>query len=213
MDGNMPPSSEVPVKYNTPLRQAHRDLTRSRIRDAARSLFHEKHYDSTTMDEIALAAGLRRSTLYLHYRDKGEILRDIVADYEPKAKRILATLPGPKPSVDQVETWARKVARFVAKERVPLSIILEMRRRNEGVATLEALTGELLEGLGSNNPAFCRSADADSDPMLRARGLLLLQELTYTCEMFLSDPLNPRNKALLRVTAEDFCEFLERFSV
>src|SRR5688500_7667806 len=99
----MPSEPGQQVKYFTPLRQAQRDLTRSRIKNAARDLFYERHYDATTMDEIALAAGLRRSTLYLHYRDKAEILADVIADYTPKARDALARLPGPRPSLKQVQ--------------------------------------------------------------------------------------------------------------
>jgi len=75
------------------LRQVHRDLTRSRIRDAARDLFFDRHYDLTTMGEIALSAGVRRQTLYLHYKDKPEILSDIIANWMPKAKTFMSTLP------------------------------------------------------------------------------------------------------------------------
>jgi AcrR family transcriptional regulator len=204
----MPPHSPSPAKYNTPLRQAQRDLTRSRIKNAARTLFYENHYDSTTMDEIALAAGLRRSTVYLHYKDKAGILEDLIADYTPKAKSILAMLPGPHPSLQQLNLWVKKIATFVAKERVPLSIILELRRTNEDTDALENLTRELLSGLGANNPLFREASRDDANPMLRARGLMLLQVLTYACEMHLNDTSDMRGRALLAVAAEDFFDFL-----
>jgi AcrR family transcriptional regulator len=206
----VPTSSQpqLPTKYNTPLRQAQRDLTRSRIRSAARTLFYESHYDSTTMDEIALAAGLRRSTVYLHYKDKAEILTEVIAEYAPKARNILAMLPGPRPSLQQLNMWVRKVAGFVAKELVPLSIILELRRTNQDIDALEKLTRELLSALGQNNPPFREASHEDASPMLRARGLMLLQELTYACEIHLSDTGDARGKALLKVAAEDFCVFL-----
>jgi AcrR family transcriptional regulator len=197
------------VKYMTPLRQAQRELTRGRIRDAARDLFYEHHYDATTMDEIAMAAGLRRSTVYLHFRDKAEILADIIADYAPKAKAILATLPGPTPTHRQLQRWIAEVTKFVARERVPLSIILELRRVNRAnAAALRQLTSQLLAGLGENNPRFRKAAQADADPALRARALMLLQELTYACEMYLDDSEEACAKALLEITAEDFHAFL-----
>lgn len=204
----MPPQSNVQVKYNTPLRQAQRDLTRNRIKNAARTFFYEHHYEATTMDEIALAAGLRRSTLYLHYKDKAEILAEVIADYTPKARANLALLPGPKPSLEQVQRWIRQVTKFVAKERVPLSIILELRRAKTHAAALERLTSELLAGLGERNPRFREAARLDADPMLRARGLLLLQQLTYSCQVFLDVKGDARSKAMLAVTAEDFTAFL-----
>ena len=195
-------------KYNTPLRQAQRDLTRACIKNAARSLFYERHFAATTMDEIAAAAGLRRSTLYLHYKDKAEILADVIADYTPKARASLATLPGPVPTLAQVQRWVRQIMRFQGEERAALSIILELRRYGTYNAVLEKLTEELLTGLGTNNPPFREAARTEADPRLRAKGLLLLQELTYGCGLYLENPKDARYKALLQVVAEDFHAFL-----
>jgi AcrR family transcriptional regulator len=198
-----------PVKNTTSLREAHRDLTRSRIRNAARDLFYEHHYDSTTMDEIALAAGLRRQTLYLHYKDKSEILTDIIADWVPRARAFMATLPGPKPTLKLLQKWIEEVTKFVAKERAPLSIVLEVRRTSPAhMLTLETLTGELLAGLGENNPPFRDAAEGKCAETMRARAILLLRALTYSCDLYLDDPNKEYAKALLQVTAEDFHAFL-----
>jgi hypothetical protein len=90
-----------------------------------------------------------------------------------------------------------------------LSIILELRRDSENtINTLERLTGELLLGLGANNPLFREAARSDAEPMLRARGLLLLQELTYACEIHLADISDARGKAMLQVAADDIHAFL-----
>jgi AcrR family transcriptional regulator len=199
------------AKYDTPLRQAQRDLTRNRIKNAAKTLFHANHYNTTTMDEIALAAGLRRSTLYLHYRDKAEILAEIVAEYTPKARAILATLPGPAPTFRAVAAWVDRVVEFVVEEQVPLSIILELRRDSANtVETLERLTGELLAGLGANSDRFREASQPDADPLLRARALLLLQQLTYACEIHLADTADARGRAMLQATAQDFHGFLSQ---
>jgi len=195
-------------KYRTPLRQAQRDLTRNRIKNAARDLFYETHYDSTTMDEIAAAAGLRRSTLYLHYKDKAEILADVVGDYAPRAQAVLATLPGPAPTLDQIRRWIRKVVTFVKKERVPLSIIMEMRRDRSYLAALDHLTVQLISGLGERNPAFRDATAPDADPIQLARAILLFQELTFTCEQFLDHPNDENSKALVEVTAGHFHAFV-----
>jgi len=196
------------MKYNTPLRQAQRELTRSRIKSAARMLFYETHYDSTTMDQIAVAAGLRRSTVYLHYKDKTEILAEVIAEYTPKARAVLAMLPGPRPTLPQLILWVKKVVKFVAKELVPLSIILELRHANHDLDALEKLTCELLAGLGENNPPFREASHEDASPIVRARGLMLLQALTYACEIHLANTHDARGKALLKVVAEDFLAFL-----
>jgi AcrR family transcriptional regulator len=184
-------------------------LTRSRIRNAARDLFYERHYDSTTMDEIAAAAGMRRQTLYLHYKDKAEILTDIIADWVPRAKSFMATLPGPKPSYEQLLHWVEEVTKFVAQERAPLSIILEVRRTSRAhTLMIEDLTRELLAGLGANNPPFRETATAHPAPFLHAKAVLLLRELIYACDLYLDDPSRDYAGALLEATASDFHHFL-----
>jgi AcrR family transcriptional regulator len=197
------------AKYVTPLRQAHKDLTRSRIRNAARDLFYERHYDSTTMDEIAVAAGLRRQTLYLHYKDKAEILTDIITDWLPKAKNFMMTLPGPRPSYRQLQHWVGEVVEFVAQERAPFSIILEVRRTSKAhTLMIEKLTTELLTGLGENNPSFRETAQQHAAPLLHAKAVLLLRELIYACDLYLDDPSRDFAGALLEATAKDFHNFL-----
>jgi AcrR family transcriptional regulator len=207
----MPAEPKPPVKYRTPLRAAQREEMRGRIIAAARELFHRGHYDTTTMDEIAAAAGIRRSTLYLHYRDKSEILLELVTEYGAKARAMLATLPGPPASLAAIRLWVDRVAEFIAHERVPLSIIVEVRRRRGFAGTMEQLTDELLMALATNNPSL--SAHVSADPMSRARALMLLQELTYACELHLEDTEDPCGQALLQIAAEDFFRFLNQADV
>jgi AcrR family transcriptional regulator len=197
-------------KYQvTALRQAQRDLTRSRIRDAARTLFHEHHYDSTTIDQIASSAGLTRSTFYLHYKDKAEILADIIADYLPRAKARMETIPGPFPTLQQLQRWTEKVAEFLAEERVPLAIILDVGETRISSAALGELMNEVLLALGKNNPAFRRSAAPDADLVLRARASSLVTQLTFACRVYADKKWA---HALRRVAAESFHEFLSRFN-
>jgi AcrR family transcriptional regulator len=47
---------------------------RERLERAALALFAEQGYDDTTVEEIAAAAGLARSTFFRHFGDKREIL-------------------------------------------------------------------------------------------------------------------------------------------
>ncbi len=207
--GNAPPGAvQARIRYRTPLRDAQRDLMRARICNAARSLFFAQHFDTATMDGIAAAAGIRRSTLYLHFRDKDEILLEVISDYADKAKKVLATLPGPEPSRDQVGRWVSRVARFVAREQAPLSIIVEVRRRQGFAETLEALTSDLLASLGAHNPGFRTAGCENAEPLRRARALMLLQELTYACEVHAEDKLAADGRALLQIAADDFHAFL-----
>jgi AcrR family transcriptional regulator len=51
--------------------------TKERILAAALSLFGERGYVNTSIDEIAAAAGLTKGALYYYFADKGDIARDL----------------------------------------------------------------------------------------------------------------------------------------
>jgi AcrR family transcriptional regulator len=52
--------------------------TRERLRQAFISLFFARDYEAISMADIAAVAGVGRSTIYEHYRDKQDLLRDTV---------------------------------------------------------------------------------------------------------------------------------------
>lgn len=62
--------------------------------DAARACFLEKGYARTTMDEIAVAAGLTKRTLYNNFADKEVLFRRIVSDAVAYAERFARGLAG-----------------------------------------------------------------------------------------------------------------------
>lgn len=57
-----------------------------KLLDAAASLFLEKGFDETTVDEIALRAGTGKGTFYHHYESKAALLhalqQQVIADFE-----------------------------------------------------------------------------------------------------------------------------------
>jgi TetR/AcrR family transcriptional repressor of mexJK operon len=50
------------------------------ILDAARDLFLAEGFDTTSMDAIALRAGVSKATLYVHFEDKDDLLLALVDD-------------------------------------------------------------------------------------------------------------------------------------
>jgi AcrR family transcriptional regulator len=52
--------------------------TRRQLRDALLSLIVEKGYDNVTIEEITDRADVGRTTFYLHYRDKEELLLECI---------------------------------------------------------------------------------------------------------------------------------------
>lgn len=54
--------------------------TRRMLRDALIATILEKGYDATNIQDITDRAGLRRATFYLHYRDKEELLIEMMQE-------------------------------------------------------------------------------------------------------------------------------------
>ena len=81
------------------LREANKQDKRDRLSRAARELFSEQGFDSTTMRQIAERAGIGVGTIFLYARDKQGLLfllfSDAVQDVQRQA---FASLPGLQPA-------------------------------------------------------------------------------------------------------------------
>lgn len=64
---------EAPVKSMARRTKAQALATRSALLDAAEHLFAERGVASTTLQDIAMAAGVTRGALYWHFADKGAL--------------------------------------------------------------------------------------------------------------------------------------------
>jgi AcrR family transcriptional regulator len=60
------------------LRKAQKEMTRSLLLEKGLELFISNGYAATTVDEIAAAVGTTRTTFYLHFPSKGELVRSLV---------------------------------------------------------------------------------------------------------------------------------------
>ena len=98
------------------LRKPRREVTRERICAAARKIFLTRGFGAATVEEIALAAGTRRSTLYNHFHDKNEILAAIAEDYLDSVTAVIERLPAPRPSRRQIGAWIQDFASFALQE-------------------------------------------------------------------------------------------------
>jgi AcrR family transcriptional regulator len=89
-----------------PVREAQKRLTRSLLLDAAATLFSTNGYASTTVEQIAGAAGATRATVYLHFASKSDIalaLREAVGDYD--TDRVLLHDVATQPCERTITRW------------------------------------------------------------------------------------------------------------
>ena len=85
-----------------PARQKRKAANRRRIVAAARDLFLEQGYDTTTLDAIADQAGLHVNTVYLHFRTKLELA---AATDEEGLEDFRAMLTDPERKGSAIECW------------------------------------------------------------------------------------------------------------
>jgi len=67
--------------------------TRQGLREALLQLMDEKEFSAITVEEITDRANLGRTTFYLHYRDKEDLLLEEVADLIHKLTHQVASVP------------------------------------------------------------------------------------------------------------------------
>lgn len=93
-------------------RERERQALRARILDAARSLFAEHGYQAVTMRMIAQAVEYSPRTLYLHFKDKDELIRALcLEDFQALGEGFAALLAIPDP-LERLRASGRAYARF-----------------------------------------------------------------------------------------------------
>jgi AcrR family transcriptional regulator len=194
------------------LRDARKAFVRAHICEAARDLFHRQGYAATTFEQIAHAAGTRRTTLYSHFADKAEILDAIGREYHARLSRLVDELPGPMPSRTQINAWIGGLVAFVIAERTPATLLIGLGVAHEAPPAVEQASRAFQAALADRLPAFARAErdgpDHDTD---RAFARLILRELSLGCleAARLEPPLPPgKLPAILVVVADLFERFV-----
>lgn len=71
--------------YRSALREDRAGETRAKILDSARTLFADRGFARTTIDDVAAAAGVASPTVYAVFGGKGGMLRALLGDMEQRA--------------------------------------------------------------------------------------------------------------------------------
>lgn len=107
------------AKRRGTVREAHRELTRSRLAEAAVDCFSSTGYVATSIDDITSAAGTTRATFYLHFKSKADVLVDVLgrldAEYEPVYAELVALAEAP--SKQRIRDWLGTTLRVWERTR------------------------------------------------------------------------------------------------
>jgi AcrR family transcriptional regulator len=191
------------------MRDARRSFTRARICAAAREVFSNHGFATTTLEQIAQAAGTRRSTVYNHFRDKDEILGAIAEDYGAGLVELIEKLPGPVPSRAEIDAWIQQVAAFTVKERTPTVLLMHLGNLIDVPVSIEAMGGRLFRALAARFPAFRYALESGPEQgLIAARALVVLQQLGWACLHQVRHEDTGLAKDMLTVAAEHFERFV-----
>lgn len=97
----------------------HKALTRQALLDAAYQLIAEAGTAEVSLAEVALSAGIGRTTLYDYFSDRDDLIAALVEDELPVVVgEIIEGVDGSLPIGDQLAELAVKTVEFVATDRV-----------------------------------------------------------------------------------------------
>lgn len=109
-------------------RRAGRLASGGAIRGAAASLFLEKGYAGTSMDDIAAAAQVSKQTIYTHFTSKENLFADLVLGNAERVEEFVRTMASTLEAAgDDVEAGLRQVARDYLRV-VTRPEVLQLRR-------------------------------------------------------------------------------------
>ena len=134
--------------------------SRSRLVDAAMSLFGEHGYSGTTVDEIAKAAGVSASTFFRHFKTKEESILAVDLEIDAEIDAWLEAVAPPEVDLAGMEAiYARAAARLVEASDGIKSRVLRTRRLIVGDAHLRSAAMAL------DATTLCRLADVVADKL------------------------------------------------
>ena len=92
------------------------------ILDTARQMFLERGYDATSLDEVAAASGVSKTTVYNNFEDKETLFSAVVLSVTARAEQVIselsAVLSRDEPVAERLTMVARALARGVLNPAV-----------------------------------------------------------------------------------------------
>jgi len=198
---------------NSSARELKTAQTRSAIIESARDLFERRGFEATTLEQIAVGAGVHRQTVLRHFETKEEIALSIrIASFDA----FVAALNDPDRQISVIECWRNHIqisAEGVAKRR-------SLSRYHHFIRSDPRLFGRwlMLEVQFEEELERALAEEAGTDPFDDFEGqmvaaLLVAGNRRVAGEIFASgamEKLAPACLAVVDCTAARFAERLSR---
>jgi AcrR family transcriptional regulator len=197
------------------LREAQKQLTRDMIVERALTLFTEKGYVATTIDDIAAAAGTTRATFYAYYPSRVDLMKDFMA----RVNAVLDRADGPDRTTTAAElvdvvrkgelpgilAWLESRAALWPVFRPYLDVLDEAAAVDREV---RALAREWHEEVISDIVRGMQLAGRFSEETRHIRGTLAFTQLDYVATLWTRRKLEPNREHALEVLADSWYHLL-----
>lgn len=126
------------------LREEKKTATARRIRVAAQELFLARGYEHTSVEDIALAAGVSRASLFNYYRGKSAILMGLSAELEPRLVQLVQHYQSKSlTTADRIRQLFEYSAKIL-EQTAALTRLLFIQGNSEGFPALELAFRQLV---------------------------------------------------------------------
>jgi AcrR family transcriptional regulator len=117
------------------LRERKKERTRAELQRHALRLFRDRGYAETTVDDIAAAADVSRSTFFRYFGTKEDVV--LFDDVDPVMARVMAAVPAGTPLLTAVRTVLRdSFGSLDAEARALEEVRMELARTVPAIATI-----------------------------------------------------------------------------
>jgi AcrR family transcriptional regulator len=138
------------MSANIRTRKQQKAETRAGLIAAARECFRDRGYLATGVADIARQAGVAHGTFYVHFDDKGQVLDEILSDFNAAIVRRLERA-WPADASDQPQVLAQKLARVCLDAwQADRELVLAFAER----AGVDGALGALRDGISPPIAAF-----------------------------------------------------------
>ncbi|ODP38458.1 TetR/AcrR family transcriptional regulator [Sphingomonas turrisvirgatae] len=193
------------TKARPSIRQAHKDLTRARIAEAARQCFYEKGVSETSFEDIATAAGVRRATVYLHYANKSAILTELLSRNLEEVRLIYERLCGLGAyDIASVRKWLESYVRALVRHRQAMRLFQIAMATDDTVRVMiEDYRESVVRSLGQHFAAFAPGAGR-----AHAAAVLMVVKIDFVADAVAQPAPRLAATAALDLVAEELSAML-----
>jgi len=203
-----------PMAAKKTLRDVQKEDTHNRLLDAAGRVFDREGYDAATIDQIVAEVGASRPTFYAHFRDKEQVLEELMAVYTARGREYMARLPGPAPTRKEMVDWLLDLGNFLRQESAFLSLLSQIigHRPASSPNYGRSVGYAWLSALATRSRAFAVALDENSkDPYPAARAELLVIEIVWACATTAVNSDDKVGVARVEIVADALCNFMRDY--